>query len=78
MKIIRWYVIAAFLLLLFSSPAFAELSSPGIMNDVLDRFHSAASGWGGALESCVFRRSRTLIPAEVEHLSHLKHRPVTF
>jgi type IV secretion system protein VirB6/type IV secretion system protein TrbL len=60
MKIIRWYVIAAFLLLLFSSPAFAELSSPGIMNDVLDRFHSAASGWVGALESAASRLFWTL------------------
>ncbi|MET0061003.1 MAG: P-type conjugative transfer protein TrbL [Candidatus Thiodiazotropha endolucinida] len=50
----------ALVLMLFASPVFAELGSSGIMNDVLDRFHSAASGWSGAIESAASRLFWTL------------------
>lgn len=43
-------VVAAILFL--STPAMAqELGSSGVMNDVLDRFHEAASTWGPAIEA---------------------------
>ncbi|MCG7988214.1 MAG: P-type conjugative transfer protein TrbL [Candidatus Thiodiazotropha weberae] len=61
MKIIHWYGIAALVLLLFASPAFAELGSSGIMNDVLNRFHSAASDWAGAIENAASRLFWTLV-----------------
>ncbi|MCG8003229.1 MAG: P-type conjugative transfer protein TrbL [Candidatus Thiodiazotropha lotti] len=61
MKVIRCYGVFALMLLLFASPAFAELGSAGIMNDVLDRFHSAASDWAGAIENAASRLFWTLV-----------------
>ena len=38
-----------------------ELSSSGVMNDVLNRFHSAASTWGPAIEAAATRLFWTLV-----------------
>lgn len=61
MKSIRWYAMATVMLLVFTTPAFAELGSAGIMNDVLSRFHGAASGWASALEDAASRLFWSLV-----------------
>lgn len=50
-----WLVILGSLLAI-AEPAMAqELSSSGVMNDVLNRFHSTASTWGPAIEAAATR-----------------------
>ncbi|MCX5566347.1 P-type conjugative transfer protein TrbL [Alcaligenes phenolicus] len=45
-----------------AEPAMAqELSSSGVMNDVLDRFHTTASTWGPAIEAAASRLFWTLV-----------------
>lgn len=45
-----------------AEPAMAqELSSSGVMNDVLKRFHDAAATWGPAIESAASRLFWTLV-----------------
>src|SRR5690554_3800105 len=45
-----------------AEPAMAqELSSSGVMNDVLDRFHTTASTWGPAIEAAASRLFWSLV-----------------
>ncbi|MCD0502135.1 P-type conjugative transfer protein TrbL [Bordetella petrii] len=47
---------------LLAEPAMAqELSSSGVMNDVLNRFHTAASTWGPTIEAAASRLFWTLV-----------------
>src|SRR5690625_2906418 len=48
--------------MVLAEPAMAqELSSSGVMNDVLKRFHDAAATWGPAIESAASRLFWTLV-----------------
>ena len=65
---------------MLSEPVMAqELSSSNIMDEVLDRFHSAASTWGPAIEAAASRLFWTLVVISMvclPTLSFALHGPV--
>ena len=62
MKRIVFSGLGVMAVVMLSEPAMAqELSSSNIMDEVLDRFHSAASTWGPAIEAAASRLFWTLV-----------------